>query len=120
MRNVQNCWRDFGLFNVCGTTFLYIANIQAGKILHHTLLRNVMASPMEFFDVTPSGRLLNRFGKDLDTIDNIITRSIHYVLHCFLESVATVIVVGRGFPWILIVMLPLAVFYFVVQVCLLL
>ena len=30
------------------------------------MLKSIMNSPMAFFDVTPSGRILNRFSKDMD------------------------------------------------------
>ncbi|XP_054155692.1 multidrug resistance-associated protein 1-like [Oppia nitens] len=37
--------------------------------LHRKLLARVMHAPMEFFDTTPVGRLLNRFNKDMYLID---------------------------------------------------
>ena len=34
--------------------------------VHQLVLKSIMNSPMAFFDVTPSGRILNRFSKDMD------------------------------------------------------
>ena len=34
--------------------------------IHQQMLTSIMRSPMAFFDVTPSGRILNRFSKDMD------------------------------------------------------
>ena len=34
--------------------------------VHELVLKSIMNSPMSFFDVTPSGRILNRFSKDMD------------------------------------------------------
>ena len=34
--------------------------------LHEDMLHAVMRSPVSFFDSTPSGRIMNRFSKDMD------------------------------------------------------
>jgi len=34
--------------------------------LHDQVFEKLMSSPMRFFDVTPSGQILNRFSKDID------------------------------------------------------
>lgn len=44
--------------------------------MHVTLLTNVLRWPMELFDTTPLGRVLNRFSKDVDTIDNTLPQVI--------------------------------------------
>ena len=43
--------------------------IMASKTLHEGLLSNMMKCPMSFFDTTPLGRIINRFSKDIDTMD---------------------------------------------------
>lgn len=42
----------------------------AAKNLHVAMLNNVLRLPMSFFDVTPSGRIINRFSKDTEVVDN--------------------------------------------------
>ena len=45
--------------------------LEASRALHNGLLKNVLAAPINtYFDVTPIGRILNRFSKDLDQIDS--------------------------------------------------
>ncbi|KEP50725.1 multidrug resistance-associated ABC transporter [Rhizoctonia solani 123E] len=46
------------------------ATLRATRTLYEKMLRSVMRSPTRFFDKTPSGRILNRFSKDIDTIDS--------------------------------------------------
>lgn len=49
-----------------------IGCVHAAKELHNNLLSRTMRLPMSFFDCTPLGRIMNRFSKDVDTVDNMI------------------------------------------------
>jgi len=40
--------------------------MKASTTLHDQVFEKLMSSPMRFFDVTPSGQILNRFSKDID------------------------------------------------------
>lgn len=48
----------------------------AAREMHVLLLTSVFRWPMELFDVTPTGRVLNRFSKDVDVIDNVLPQVI--------------------------------------------
>ncbi|XP_029847824.3 multidrug resistance-associated protein 5 isoform X2 [Ixodes scapularis] len=43
--------------------------LAASSRLHNQMLQRVLRSPTSFFDVTPSGRITNRFSKDMDEMD---------------------------------------------------
>lgn len=49
-----------------------IGCLRAARDLHNKLLNNVLRLPMAFFDTTPLGRILNRFSKDVDVVDNVL------------------------------------------------
>lgn len=46
--------------------------IKAARSLHNQMLQTIFRSMMSFFDVTPLGRILNRFSKDIDVCDTSI------------------------------------------------
>jgi ATP-binding cassette subfamily C (CFTR/MRP) protein 1 len=41
------------------------------------MLNNIMRLPQSFFDVTPLGRVLNRFSKDQNCVDEVLPRTFH-------------------------------------------
>ena len=52
---------------------LSIIGTQASKKLLHQAMQRVLHAPMFFFDTTPLGRVVNRFAKDIDIMDNNLT-----------------------------------------------
>lgn len=59
--------------------------LNASEYLHNRMLSSVFAAPMSFFDATPSGQLLSRFGKELETVDRALPDGFGSVLFCFLQ-----------------------------------
>lgn len=65
-----------GITNATGWYSLTKGVLGAAKNLHNKMLYNIFRSNMAFFDVTPLGRILNRFSKDIDVADNILQGNI--------------------------------------------
>ena len=90
--------------------------IRASRNLHLDMLSNIMRSPLHFFDSTPMGRITSRFSKDIDMIDTIIPWTLSAWLQTTLISLSTITVISINTPLFIVVLLPLAVFYFIMQV----
>lgn len=48
---------------------------------HHLLLNKVLKAPVAFFDVTPIGRIINRFSQDMAVIDELLAHSISQAIN---------------------------------------
>lgn len=88
----------------------------ASRTIHKQLLVNVLRLSMSFFDTTPSGRILNRFSKDIYTIDETIPRSVRSFVRTSFTILSTIFVISIAVPLFKIIILPLAVFYLLIQV----
>lgn len=49
-----------------------IGTLKSAAVLHQRMLARILKAPMSFFDTTPVGRIVNRFAKDIDVLDNTI------------------------------------------------
>ncbi|KAK2714882.1 hypothetical protein QYM36_009173, partial [Artemia franciscana] len=64
-----------------------LANLFASRLLHNIMLRHVLRSPMSYFDTTPLGRIVNRFAKDVDVVDNVLPSVVRSWLQTLLSTV---------------------------------
>uniref|UniRef100_A0A8C1VAD9 Canalicular multispecific organic anion transporter 1 n=1 Tax=Cyprinus carpio TaxID=7962 RepID=A0A8C1VAD9_CYPCA len=90
-------------------------SISASRTLHTSLLSNILKVPMVFFDTTPSGRIVNRFAKDIFTVDEIIPMSFRSCILCLLGVLGTLFVICLATPIFTAVVVPMAVIYCFVQ-----
>uniref|UniRef100_A0A8C9ZZ31 ATP-binding cassette, sub-family C (CFTR/MRP), member 2 n=1 Tax=Sander lucioperca TaxID=283035 RepID=A0A8C9ZZ31_SANLU len=104
-----------GLFVFLGTLLLANASVNASRILHSKLINNILRVPMVFFDTTPIGRVVNRFAKDIFTVDEAIPQSFRSWLLCLLGVLGTLFVICLATPFFTILILPLALVYYFVQ-----
>uniref|UniRef100_A0A3Q2NT43 Canalicular multispecific organic anion transporter 1 n=1 Tax=Fundulus heteroclitus TaxID=8078 RepID=A0A3Q2NT43_FUNHE len=104
-----------GLFVFLGTLLVANASVNASRILHSRLLNNILRVPMLFFDTTPIGRVVNRFAKDIFTVDETIPQSFRSWILCLLGVLGTLFVICLATPFFTIIIIPLAVIYFFVQ-----
>ncbi|XP_069836112.1 ATP-binding cassette sub-family C member 2-like [Dendropsophus ebraccatus] len=112
----------FGALGVAQAIFVFLSafliaagTVRASRLLHAQLLRNILHVPMQFFDTTPTGRIVNRFAKDIFTVDDTIPMSFRYWIECFLEVISTLFIICLATPIFAAVIIPLAILYYFVQ-----
>ena len=89
---------------------------RASGLLHEDLLHGCVRAPLAFFDMTPIGRIVNRFSSDVEVIDTLMAPTLDDWMTCSLDVVATLVVIAISTPLFFLVTLPLAVFLYFVQV----
>eukprot|EP00026_Physarum_polycephalum_P000575 Phypoly_transcript_00576.p1 GENE.Phypoly_transcript_00576~~Phypoly_transcript_00576.p1 ORF type:complete len:1455 (+),score=279.81 Phypoly_transcript_00576:408-4367(+) len=95
------------------SSFRFCTN--AGEGLHNKLFAGLLRAPMWFFDITPLGRILNRFSRDMDQIDNLLPQSINQYLAFIAQVITTLVIVSAITPIILSIIGPIIIIYYLLQ-----
>lgn len=77
-------FRGFLFFKVC---------MHASKILHDRMFYSILHAVMKFFDSNPSGRILNRFSKDMGAIDEFLPKAMMDFIQIALVMIGILIVI---------------------------
>ncbi|KAM3727270.1 Multidrug resistance-associated protein [Dirofilaria immitis] len=81
--------------------FVHVS-LNAASQLHSRMFDNVIHGTVQFFDTTPSGRILNRFSKDMDEIDVKLPFTAEVFLQNSLTCMGYLIMIAWVFPSFLI------------------
>ncbi|KAI8610797.1 P-loop containing nucleoside triphosphate hydrolase protein [Chytriomyces sp. MP71] len=94
--------------------FFGYSGTQASKSLHQLALERVLRCPVYFFDTTPLGRIMNRFSRDVDAVDNSIALNFRQLVLQLSICASTFIIMCYALPWFTIPLVPaIAVYLFV-------
>ncbi|OQV17378.1 Canalicular multispecific organic anion transporter 2 [Hypsibius exemplaris] len=104
-----------GLFALVSSFTLAYGRIRASRLSQEGMLHRIMRAPMAFFDSTPLGRIVNRFSKDVDSIDTTIPATLEIWIYCLYSVLSILIVISVNTPPFMIVLLPLIIFYYFMQ-----
>lgn len=78
-------WRGYLFFNIC---------MRASKSLHDTMFASMLGAAMRFFDTNSSGRILNRFSRDMGVIDEMLPKALMEAIQILLVMIGILVMVS--------------------------
>lgn len=95
--------------------FFYICT-RASRRLHDNMFTSLTRATMRFFNTNTSGRILNRFSKDMGAIDELLTSALIDVLQIGLQLLGIIIVVSIVNPWLLLSTVAVGVIFYFLRI----
>ncbi|CAB1113175.1 ABC [Ectocarpus sp. CCAP 1310/34] len=100
-----------GVFSHLRTMWAFYLGLGASKRLHGALLRRVLHAPVSFFDTTPVGRIIQRFSKDTDQVDQNLISQVAMVINGGLGVLAAGCAIIVATPVFAFILAPLSIVY---------
>lgn len=73
---------------------IFLASLRASWNIHSRLLESVTRAKFKFFDSTPLGQLMNRFSKDIESVDQEVAPIAVGLLGCVASMISIVILIS--------------------------
>ncbi|XP_045910008.1 ATP-binding cassette sub-family C member 4-like isoform X2 [Micropterus dolomieu] len=95
------------VFGYARSLVIFHGLVKSAQTLHNSMFNAVIRTPVQFFDVNPIGRILNRFSKDISQMDSMLPITFVDFYQLFLQNVGVIAVAASVIPLILIPVIPL-------------
>ena len=106
---------SFAMLTLGRAAMLVMVGFKCSIRIHAQMSHAVLYSPLAFFDVTPTGRVLNRFAKDTENVDVKVWESWRGFLDLLFPMIGTLLLVSVVTPTFLVVIPILGLFAVRVQ-----
>ncbi|CDF88753.1 ZYBA0S03-01178g1_1 [Zygosaccharomyces bailii CLIB 213] len=95
-------------------SILCFMGLTASKWLNLGAVKRILHTPLSYMDTTPIGRILNRFTKDTDSLDNELTEDIRLMMYQLGNIVAVIVLCIVYLPWFAIAVPFLLIMFFII------
>lgn len=99
--------RSFTFFSVC---------MKASTNLHNNMFESIIRATMRFFNTNNSGRILNRFSKDMGSIDELLPAAMIDCLQIGLTLLGIIVVVAVVSPWLMLPTFIVGIVFYLLRI----
>lgn len=94
--------RAFLFFRVC---------LKSSENLHDKMVTRALQAPVAFFDTNPTGRILNRFSKDMGCVDELLPKTFLLTIQMVLFLFTAAVLPSFTSVWLCLISLPVFIVF---------
>ena len=88
--------------------------VRVAKSLHESMINKIMRTPISFFDVTPAGRIMNRFSKEINSVDTTMTIMIAFTMVTINFCLASFLAIAVAtYGLFLVLLVPIWIIFYI-------
>ncbi|KAG5421468.1 YBT1 [Candida metapsilosis] len=104
----------YGLTSCIRILVTFFSGIRASNRIFKRVLMTILRARLRFFDKTPLGRIMNRFSKDIESVDQEVTPFAEGAFICVVQCVSILILITFITPGFLVFAFVIGFLYYLV------
>ncbi|KAJ3290817.1 hypothetical protein HDU79_002937 [Rhizoclosmatium sp. JEL0117] len=84
---------------------------KASSNIYTATFSHLLNAPLSHFDATPSGNMMNRFGKDTQVLDQEVASSIGETIQQVIHGIVVTTMISLASPFLLLFTIPIGIIY---------
>ena len=89
----------------------FIVSLRSSQCLHDRVVEATLHAQLSFFDTNPTGRILNRFSRDVGCMDELLPQIFILCIQDILFVSSAILLPAITNPWLLLVVFPTIVVF---------
>lgn len=77
--------------------------VATSRVIQRQLIQTLLRTPLSWFDVTPTGRIISRTTKDQDDLDNNLAFNVQFATQNLLILFSSIVIISVATPLYLVV-----------------
>lgn len=86
--------------------------VATSRVIQRSLIQTLLKTPLSWFDVTPTGRIISRTTKDQDDLDSNLAFNVQFATQNILVLLSSVVLISIATPYYLIVAFISGIIYY--------
>ncbi|CAF3859617.1 unnamed protein product [Rotaria sp. Silwood1] len=79
--------------------------LRGASVLHNNMFKGVLYSSLRFHESNPVGRILNRFSKDQQILDESLPLTFFDTIQLLIMVLGSIVIIGMANPWVLLTLI---------------
>lgn len=97
------------VFTTIRVFLFFIVSLKSSQRLHDRMVQATLHAQLSFFDTNPAGRILNRFSRDVASMDEQLPQKFILCIQDILFVISAVLIPAISNPWLFLVFFPTVV-----------
>lgn len=104
----------YAVLATCRVFWTFFIGIEASNSIFKQVLTKILRAKLRFFDKTPLGRIMNRFSKDIESVDQELTPFAEGAFTCLISCISVLVLIALITPGFLFFAVIIAYLYYLV------